>query len=718
VKQRGGPSAAVIGGTIPYMAPEQLAAFRGSHIPIDHRADIFALGIILYELLTRRSPFPLPASPPAMASDAEIDAFIDNVLHSRQAAPAPARLHNRSVTPAVDSILRRALEADPTRRYQSARQLQEDLQRQLDSEPLKHAPDPSLRERLRKRIRHSPRLVVRAVLALALVVVAAAMVGGYLNRLKLKVQTAERETSDLKAFHAAERAERFAREKQEKAAVAARLTRTGEVNEAAAEMSREIRQAQFLLNIDDGPLRRAQGVTQARNIRDRFDRLAAESWEGKPVLSLLGSADHRRLKDDLAELFMSLARAVATSEALPLLTKAEELFDEVPPPLWSQQAILLDQEGRKDEARKLRERIQSHPLRRARDHYLAARELLSARRFRQALLLLEKAVSLEPGSVMGNLYLGVCQDQLKKHREAVGCYSVCLAVAPDFHAGYFNRGLAYAHLREYPKAVADLDRAIELRPGLPQCYLNRGLARYEWGKLIPNNPQLMKDAVADFTRVLELDPQQTRVYILRARARTFLGDKAGAEADEREALQRDAGNDDRSWNARGHAHLERKQIDRALDCFERGLQANPGSLDNLTSKEYLLSEFLGRPREALEIADRVVRDFPDYTWGRSSRGILLARLGRHDEARQDAAAALQRSNEPEMLYRVGSIYAQTSVQYRQDADRALELLHSALRRGFGFAELPADPDLRPLHSLARFTALREWAQGPRGLLPR
>src|SRR5262249_48324154 len=80
-------------------------------------------------------------------------------------------LRNTSVTPAVWSILRRCLDPDPSRRYVSARHLQEDLQRQLDSQPLKYAPEPSLRERVRKQFRRSPGLVVRLVIVVALLLV-------------------------------------------------------------------------------------------------------------------------------------------------------------------------------------------------------------------------------------------------------------------------------------------------------------------------------------------------------------------------------------------------------------------------------------------------------------------------------------------------------------------------------------------------------------------
>ena len=46
-----------IGGTLPYMSPEQIEAFRGGKREIDARSDLYSLGVILFELLTKNSPF-------------------------------------------------------------------------------------------------------------------------------------------------------------------------------------------------------------------------------------------------------------------------------------------------------------------------------------------------------------------------------------------------------------------------------------------------------------------------------------------------------------------------------------------------------------------------------------------------------------------------------------------------------------------------------------
>jgi serine/threonine protein kinase len=60
---RANAAAAHVGGTLPYMAPEHIAAFRGGKIPPDERSDIYALGVIMFNLLTGRPPFPTRQGP-------------------------------------------------------------------------------------------------------------------------------------------------------------------------------------------------------------------------------------------------------------------------------------------------------------------------------------------------------------------------------------------------------------------------------------------------------------------------------------------------------------------------------------------------------------------------------------------------------------------------------------------------------------------------------
>ena len=110
----GGPTIAqtqlgTVVGTVSYMSPEQ-ALGR----PVDHRSDLFSLGIVLYETLTGRLPF----------EGDTLTAVVDAILH--QEPPALARF-NYEVPSHLDTIVRKMLEKDPSLRYQSARDLVVDL---------------------------------------------------------------------------------------------------------------------------------------------------------------------------------------------------------------------------------------------------------------------------------------------------------------------------------------------------------------------------------------------------------------------------------------------------------------------------------------------------------------------------------------------------------------------------------------------------------------
>ena len=116
-------------GTPPYMAPEQL---RGE--PVDARTDIYAGGTVLYEMATGLRPFP----------GTQVPRLIEAILHQ---APEPPRLVNRHVSRTLESIILKALEKEPERRYQSARELQVDLERLSAPVPLAAPPRRLLRSR-------------------------------------------------------------------------------------------------------------------------------------------------------------------------------------------------------------------------------------------------------------------------------------------------------------------------------------------------------------------------------------------------------------------------------------------------------------------------------------------------------------------------------------------------------------------------------------------
>jgi serine/threonine protein kinase len=135
---------ALRGGTLPYMAPEQLEAFRDPERwdLVGPTADCYALGLVLRELLTGHRP-------EAPAADVPLPRAINELLTLRADGWPPARSLNHTVPHALEAILSRCVAHDPGQRYASAADLAEDLRAFIRHRPLIHAVNPSRKERSR-----------------------------------------------------------------------------------------------------------------------------------------------------------------------------------------------------------------------------------------------------------------------------------------------------------------------------------------------------------------------------------------------------------------------------------------------------------------------------------------------------------------------------------------------------------------------------------------
>ncbi len=113
-------------GTVSYMSPEQAA---GNPALIDARSDVYALGVLMYELLAGRLPYELR----------------NRMIHEavrviREDEPTALSQFDRSYRGDLETIALKALEKDKTRRYQSAAELAADLQHYLSDEPIAARP--------------------------------------------------------------------------------------------------------------------------------------------------------------------------------------------------------------------------------------------------------------------------------------------------------------------------------------------------------------------------------------------------------------------------------------------------------------------------------------------------------------------------------------------------------------------------------------------------
>jgi serine/threonine protein kinase/Flp pilus assembly protein TadD len=665
-KLRGSAAAAAVGGTLPYMAPEQLEAIREGRQPADPRSDLYSFGVILYELLTGLPPFPRDMPLPLMDT-------VERMIADRRHRPR-VRPHNQAVSPALEAILLHCLEPDSTRRYQSARELADDLQRQLENQPLRHAREPSLRERTQKWVRRHPRLASWSTLATVggTLLLTLALLLGY-----QAYQSAQREQAQ-QTFHW---------------------------------FQEEMRSARFLLNTHGTDReKRRQGLASCERVLERYQVLRLPSWQQSPLLDALRAGEQQQLREDVGEILWLLARTTLADAAGPepieralhLNALAETCYaaGEPPPTLWSQRAECLRRLGRENEARFWAQRAEQVLLRTARDHYLRGTELVVQGRLAEALPLLAAATDQDPRHFWAWFIRGVCHDQLAQATEAVSCYTFCIALWPEYPWSYFNRGLVYLRQRDHDRAGADFDRAGQLEPQHPDIHLHRALAHQGQGNY--------QEAIADLTAALDHGASACRVHFLRARIRELAGDPEGARRDRQEGLRRQPG-DEHDWLARGLARLTEDPAGAAAD-FRQALALNPRSLPALQNLAHVLADTPGGLDEAIQLLHRTVRLYPGYVPARSGRGVLLARKGEREPALRDAQEALRRDSSPRILYQVAGIYAQTSRLEAEDREEAFRLLSAALRTGFGFELLDRDRDLDPLRDRPQFRRLIETAQ--------
>ncbi len=139
-------------GTLRYMSPEQLRARPGF---VDHRTDIYSLGLTLYELLAGRPAF-------QGATHQELIRQIEN-----DEPPSLVRL-NPAVPRDLDSIVTKAIAKAPESRYASAQEMADDLRAFLEGRPTVARP-PTWRDSCEKWVRRHTRLAASVGLALALV---------------------------------------------------------------------------------------------------------------------------------------------------------------------------------------------------------------------------------------------------------------------------------------------------------------------------------------------------------------------------------------------------------------------------------------------------------------------------------------------------------------------------------------------------------------------
>jgi tetratricopeptide (TPR) repeat protein/tRNA A-37 threonylcarbamoyl transferase component Bud32 len=717
--RQGGVSLTLTGdvlGTLRYMSPEQALARRAV---IDHRTDIYSLGVTLYELLTLQPAFD-GRDPPALL---------------RQIAgnePRPPRKWNKAIPVELETVVLKAMARRPAERYATAQELAEDLRRFLEDKQVRARRPPVVSRvgRWCRRHRHF-------VTGVALVLLTALFLGG-LNLTRQEQQRAALErgvSADLAEAELHQKAERWAEAQQAVERAAGRLAEGGPaVLHARVERWRQ--DIAVVAALEEAHLRRSAAANAGLDYAGS-DRAYTAAFAGygldlpgsrpEAVASRIRASAVRRhllaalddwayVKDQLWPESGEALRAVARQadddpwrqqlrhprvrkdrSALERLAGREDILAE-PPATLEQLSLALQAVGAQPAAQRLlREAQRRHPddfwinftlavvlyaepatrpeagafwrvalALRPRSAVVAnnlAIALRAQRQLAEAVQTCRRAIALAPDLAAAENTLGALLRDQGKLAEAAAAHRRAIALQPDYALAYTNLGLVLHDQGKLAEAIAAHRQAIALQRDFGDAYTHLGAALGEQGQLA--------EAVAAYRRAMALKPRSARAYTNLGDALRGQGQLAEAVAVCRQAIALEP--DDAPAHASLGAALSAKgELAEAVGACRRALALKP----DLAAAYITLGATLakqGKLAEAARACRRAIALKPDDALAHGNLcGMLLLQ---HRPVEAEAAARQALALKPDLA----EAYCNLGHAFRLQG-RFAEAL-AALRRG-------------------------------------
>jgi len=682
-------------GTARYMSPEQADVKFGV---IDHRSDIYSLGATLYELLTLRPMF-------VGANDQQIMSQVVN------REPTPPHKLGRRIPAELEIICLKAVEKESKARYQTAKEMADDLRRWLLDLPI-HARRTSLPGRMMKFVRR--RKVVSALGAsLAIALVTSGI-------LLAEYKGTRSEALAAKSASARQQAQLLAIE-------ANRLSDEGQYGEALARVEAglkldpksdelEYSKARLLgeLGDDDQYVRGLEAMVArnpelsqphyalAKHYSEEAQRKQAKNDKTPPTPGecMRIAALHREKFERLAPagartLFLRAMIQSETAQALSLLDQAldadpnciEALMQRFrvhyaakryEPALQDAEAVVLLQRGW------------------AEAHAVRAHALMRLGRFTEGEAAYSRAIELEPKAERHWQNRGTSRNELGRFADALADLNEAIRLKPDFALAFTARAKAQAGLGYPGRAMQDCDRAIELDQTLTNAYEGRIIlngARKRWDDIVddatriiqlkPNDPSGYQNRavalhalrkfdreIADITRYIELVPNNPNAYRSRAMARSVLTQHEESLADLERAIE--LGAQPLDYAGRANIHIALGRYDKTVPDLTRAIELGT-RVPIVLLKRGMVYEILGADALAHADYDEAGKaDGPTADYARLWKYILLRRSGENETAAKLLTDTLTTAQEGAWTTKLFQIFAGDVEGSRLLADSATD----------------------------------------------
>ena len=683
-------------GTPSYMPPEQA---QGRAQEVGPAADVYALGAILYCLLTGRPPF----------QSASVMDTLRQVLEQEPVAP---RLLNPGVDRDLETICLKCLEKQPGKRYASAQALAEDLRRHAAGESILARPVGSA-ERLWRWCRRSPRTAAAvAAVALLLLIVS---VGSTWAALTIRQERNQKEVERQAAVAAREEADSARKLAQQNERIAAE-----QADLALGTVNTLIFRVQQRLSKDPGmqPLKRDLLQTALEGLQRVANRAGGESW-------VRWSTEDALLR--MGELALQLGNS---EEAYGYFQRRYEMT----------RADLDTDPGNA----RLMERVAMACVN------LAEVSMSVRRDMKKALSLYQEAVRLRTRVAQ------VPPDELRRQNDRLlpSQRMQPFYIKLNLSEGWTRVGLTHYFLGDSAQAEGPILKSVALREELVTGLLAGEAA---WSlSATPTGPATPLSVAASVPWLSELASEQSQnlarnyhligeIYFRLRNLEKSLVYYARCAAVREEALAahpkdyRLRGDLGQFYEYYGTVHLCLGDTRQALPLYDRSLQllrevaAADKSVEfrkNLAAALYSrgtaarrMNDAAGADkcfRECLQIRNELAANDPRNDRARMDLILVLPHCGEHEQAARLAEALRTgRQSDRELLLIIARCYAQCAAAVSGDtplaaryAQKALEALQAAVAQGYSdVMMLETAPDLGPVRARPEFKKLLEKAKG-------